>query len=311
MWAHPLNPPQNSMANCRQKNKSVHKFSSPSNPIQDHELEFEFGSVTPSSPTSPADHLFLNGRLLPHDFPCPPAKPMSITLSRSTSRTSSVSSKDSLMWSRSNSTSSGSSSSCSTSARTSISDASERKILISRAKTSASKKPFEREIYQGKKPVLTPQYGSQRRQFITQTPVLSRKVLHRSKAESTRVLEKDQLKAGKKRVKGKRNGSRGFCWRFFSWFVSACNECHAISPSRRDFGFQGTKYWVAINFLKPGASFSALTFQFSIVLQGVYDMSYICLVALKCKVNIFLLWNTEYALACLPILHISKDQRPL
>ncbi|XP_002891732.2 putative protein TPRXL [Arabidopsis lyrata subsp. lyrata] len=52
--------------------------------------DFEFGSLTPSSPSqdpfsenSPADHLFLNGRLLPHSFPT------STTTTRSVSRTTS------------------------------------------------------------------------------------------------------------------------------------------------------------------------------------------------------------------------------
>ncbi|XP_006305326.2 putative protein TPRXL [Capsella rubella] len=52
--------------------------------------DFEFGSLTPSSPSqdpfsenSPADHLFLNGRLLPHFFPT------STTTTRSVSRTTS------------------------------------------------------------------------------------------------------------------------------------------------------------------------------------------------------------------------------
>ncbi|XP_010479861.1 PREDICTED: uncharacterized protein LOC104758655 [Camelina sativa] len=76
--------------------------------------EFEFGSLTPSSPSqdpfsenSPADHLFLNGRLLPHFFPT------STTTTRSVSRTTSENTF------RSNSSSSDSSSPTSYTPRTS------------------------------------------------------------------------------------------------------------------------------------------------------------------------------------------------
>ncbi|CAI9784222.1 unnamed protein product [Fraxinus pennsylvanica] len=121
--------------------------------------EFEFGCVTkPGPPNSPADHLFFNGKLLPHVFPLNrPAN--NFSYSRSTS------SKDSLMSSCSNSTDSRSSS-CS-SARTSTSEASERKILSTRGKVP------------GKKPVLNPQYNycsSQRWQFIRPSPVLMHQV---------------------------------------------------------------------------------------------------------------------------------------
>ncbi|KAL6999544.1 hypothetical protein U1Q18_000704 [Sarracenia purpurea var. burkii] len=85
------------MENSRRKNSSGDKFSFPIMPIQDQlqlpelEFEFKFGCVAPGSPNSPADHLFFNGRLLPHAFP--PFQPPTAggECSRSTSRTSSVS----------------------------------------------------------------------------------------------------------------------------------------------------------------------------------------------------------------------------
>ncbi|KAK1405124.1 Suppressor protein SRP40 [Heracleum sosnowskyi] len=227
------------MENLVQGNKVVDdKLSKPVKPIQDQEFEFEF--VTPKSPNSPADHLFLNGRLLPHDFPCPPTKSLSLntTLSRTMSRTSSVSSKDSLMSSRSNSTNSrSSSSSCSTSARTSTSDVSERRVLMNRSR-SATRKP---ELFIANRPSLSKQYGSW--QYVTQTPVLTRKSSRKNKAE-TDIQQGSKRK--KQDVKGKKQGdegkkqSGGFFWRFFRWFVSACNECHAINPSKRETVFQGS-----------------------------------------------------------------------
>ncbi|GAB2284485.1 hypothetical protein Dimus_018937 [Dionaea muscipula] len=78
--------------------------------------EFEFCSLIttnsafgdPNDEDSPADRFFLNGKLLPHSFPAAQTKSSSSTVSSSsssaaTSRTSSLSSKDSLMWSRSSS----------------------------------------------------------------------------------------------------------------------------------------------------------------------------------------------------------------
>ncbi|CAH2036548.1 unnamed protein product [Thlaspi arvense] len=59
--------------------------------------DFEFGSLTPSSPShsenSPADHLFLNGRLLPHTFPT--TRSVSSSTSDNTFRSSSTSSRGS------------------------------------------------------------------------------------------------------------------------------------------------------------------------------------------------------------------------
>ncbi|KAL1815343.1 hypothetical protein ACET3Z_017917 [Daucus carota] len=208
-----------------QKDKLVENMLSiPVEPIQNHqlELEFEFEFVMPESPSSPADHLFLNGRLLPHKFPCPPKKSLSFStpLSRSMSQTSSVSSKESLMSSRSNSTSSRSSSSSRTSTRvgTMKSDGNERRELMSKAKSLRKKQ--EVSVY---RPSLSPQHGSWH--YVTQTPVLKRKVSRKSRADS--VLQQGS-KRKKQDYRGKRNG--WFLWRFCRWFLSTCSGCHAINP---------------------------------------------------------------------------------
>ncbi|XP_059664200.1 probable membrane-associated kinase regulator 1 [Cornus florida] len=223
------------MENRRLKNSSGDKFSFPAMPMQGQDSEFEFGCVTPGSPNSPADHLFFNGRLLPHAFPLQPANSTKSTnYTRSMSRTSSVSSKDSLMSSRSNSTSSRSSS-CS-SARTSTSEASERKLVplsLQQAKAGISR------TYQANKPAaLAPQYGSsQRWQFITPSPGLNRQV---SRSKKPGIVSQEELRAVKNvQEKSKTRSGSGFGSRFFRSFVSACKECHAMKPSRRDDVLQG------------------------------------------------------------------------
>ncbi|KZV23237.1 hypothetical protein F511_05076 [Dorcoceras hygrometricum] len=184
--------------------------------------KFEFGCVTtPGSPNSPADHLFLNGRLLPHVFPIQTSNNHSLTYSRSTSRTSSTGSKDSLMSSRSNSTNSRSSS-----ARTSTSTDHYCNPELRKASNMAKKERSTIHV----RPVLHThecQYGSsQKWQFIAAAPVLkhqgsrSRKVDH--------VLER----TGSRKSKRSDGGLRPwFGKRVFKSFVSACKECHAIKSA--------------------------------------------------------------------------------
>ncbi|CAK9182987.1 unnamed protein product [Ilex paraguariensis] len=215
--------PHNSMETLRRKSGSGDKFSFPIIPIQDQQFEFEFGCVTPGSPNSPADHLFFNGQLLPHPFPLQATNITGI-YSRSTSRTSTVSSKDSLMSSRSNSTNSRSSS-CS-SARTSTSEASERKAM-GQAKFSGKTAVKNRLV-------LNHQYGSSRRwQFITPAPVVKHQISCRKRAEAA---VQDELRAKKEA----RDKTGGFGRRFFRSFVSACRECHAMNPPKRDTVLQET-----------------------------------------------------------------------
>ncbi|PSS16170.1 Membrane-associated kinase regulator [Actinidia chinensis var. chinensis] len=204
--------------NPRRKNSFGEKFSFPIQVNQD----FEFGCLTPGSPSSPADHLFFNGRLLPHAFPFQQANS---TVTRSTSRTSSTgSSKDSLLSSRSNSKSS----SCSTSARTSTStDSTERRSVL------LHHQPKQLVTSEMKKGVLVGQYGcSQRWQFITAAPIMNQQVSRRRKAEIPM-----------KKASDRRGESSWFGWRFLRWFVGACKECHAIKPSTRDGVVSGNIEW--------------------------------------------------------------------
>ncbi|KAK2355256.1 hypothetical protein QL285_092680 [Trifolium repens] len=178
-------------------------FSFPSTPNQE-DSDFEFGSLTPDSPsstTSPADQIFFNGRLQPHSFPLNHV---------TTSRTSSISSKDSMLSSRSNSTNS----SCS-SARTSSSDSSERKLFHNRSKLSS--RSVSRPVQQS--------YGcSKRWQYITPVPVaLNRDASKRRKQKRAKRKAKKKMK---KRVLLR------FVQRIFGWFFIACRQCHAMEPSK-------------------------------------------------------------------------------
>ncbi|KAF3442019.1 hypothetical protein FNV43_RR15935 [Rhamnella rubrinervis] len=231
------------METHRRKSSSGDAFSFPSTPIHDDDNDqyqdssFEFGCVTPDSPSSdpfkdsPADHLFFNGRLLPHAFPFQPVNNNGVVVvdnnSRFTSRTSSISSKDSLMSSRSNSSNSRSSS-CSSSARTSYSDGYERKLMMYYGRTKTVNKGVSGQVYG----------SSQRWQFITPVPAsssLSRESSSRRKTEAVASNNEDSIRAKKQTGGGgqvivKQQLGR----RLFRWFVSACKECHAIEPSRKD-----------------------------------------------------------------------------
>lgn len=220
------------MENRRRKNSSGDKFSFPIiMPVQEgQELEFEFsGSASPGSPKSPADHLFFNGKLLPHYFPCQPASNISspISFSRSTSRTSSVSSKDSLLSSRSNSTNSRSS--CSSSARTSISEASERK-LIGQGKKSAF------TMYMNSSSTLHTGVSQKLQFIVTPAPVMKKKrqVVSGSKKESTTKGHKEFKSRKQNKKNGKRKVRFWFFRSFFRKFISACKECHAMEPTRKE-----------------------------------------------------------------------------
>ncbi|XP_022717744.1 uncharacterized protein LOC111276233 [Durio zibethinus] len=221
------------MENRRKRSSSGEIFSFPSTPNQDQDSDFDFGCFTPDSPsqdpyrTSPADHLFVNGRLLPHAFPLQPATMVAAdNSSRGTSRTSSINSKDSFMSSRSNSTNSRSS--CS-SARTSSSDNSERRLLY-HSKIRACNK--------ASKMVTAHLYGdSQRWQYITAVPVLKREVSGR---KNSGVVAKEASRAKKQvdhhQEKSTTRGRSGPCLRFVRFFLLACRECHAMEPSGKQCG---------------------------------------------------------------------------
>lgn len=182
-----------------------------------------------ASPNAPADHLFPNGRLVPHDFPCSSHKTFD-SLSRSLSqRSSSCGSKSgfetfSSSWSNSCSSSQRSSSSIS-SGRTSISDATPEKTDFIRA-VRAKRTP---EPYKARKQVSTPDYGSRKWQFIAPAPILNGNVLYRSVKVSQ--TKKAKVAVHQKVSKAKKEGKSNRPWlRFFSLFVSTCSKFHAIEP---------------------------------------------------------------------------------
>ncbi|XP_043689727.1 uncharacterized protein LOC122640572 [Telopea speciosissima] len=203
------------------------------------ESDFEFGCVTPSSPTndlnksSPADVLFFNGRLLPHAFPSESVKNNSARIngrSLVSSRTSSISSsKDSLLSSRSNSRSS----SCSSTGRTSSSENIEKRLFgsepsdeISARKFAISRNQMNRSIRQQSQVV-----SNQKWQFIAPAPILTptTSVPRRKRGEN---LVPEEV-GSKKQVKNKNKKSSWFGPRFFRSFMSTCRACHALEPSER------------------------------------------------------------------------------
>ncbi|MED6200652.1 hypothetical protein PIB30_087320 [Stylosanthes scabra] len=243
---------EDTMETRQRKTTSGDSFSFPSTPNPDS--DFEFGSLTtPDSPssdqciTSPADHLFFNGRLQPHSFPLfhPPNHHHHHSIAVA-SRTSSISSKDSLMSSRSNSINSRGSSSCSSSARTSASDSSERRLLHSKLSSLSSSSPSSpscKGVYMGKRTMVSAHhqvYGcSQRWQYITPVPALNRDA---SKKRTAKVKQKKKMKEEKKSTKKiKKNNNMEkkktkvrlrFGRKILRWFVMACRECHAMEPSK-------------------------------------------------------------------------------
>ncbi|GMH24274.1 hypothetical protein Nepgr_026117 [Nepenthes gracilis] len=210
--------------------------------------EFEFGCIKPSSPTgdpnksSPADQFFLNGKLLPHSFPAQTRIGAS-DASRATSRTSSVSSKDSLLWSRSNSTNSRSSN-CS-SARTSSSEALERKMVqISKVAGGQGSNGGRTEVNLGQKQQdrrYKYQHGSsQRWQFITAAPVLDPSLSRRRRSSSAEFRTPGALTTPNPKKKAENSGEKGsdercgFWQRVLRSAVATCKACHAIDRTVED-----------------------------------------------------------------------------
>ncbi|XP_019412712.1 PREDICTED: uncharacterized protein LOC109325021 [Lupinus angustifolius] len=215
----------------RRKNSiSGDSFSFPSTPNQDS--EFEFGSLTPDSPssdpcrTSPADKLFFNGRLQPHSFPVIFHRPIGPAIA--TSHTSSISSKDSLVSSRSNSTNSSRSS-----ARTSSSDNSERRLFHNKVSVSLTSS-YSKGSYTVNRSVAlghNKQYRCSRRwQYITPVPALNRDASKRRSGDM-KQRKKEEGKKRRKKKKVSRVGLR-FVRRILRWFVITCRECHAMEPSK-------------------------------------------------------------------------------
>ncbi|OIW08244.1 hypothetical protein TanjilG_15205 [Lupinus angustifolius] len=223
-------------SNRRKKSISGNSFSFPSTPNQDS--DFEFGSLTPNSPssdpcrTSPADHLFFNGRLQPHSFPMTFHRPIGATIA--TSRTNSISSKDSLVSSRSNSTNSRSS--CSSSARTSSSDNSERRLFHNKVSLTSSYSKGTCTVTRSVVLGHNQAYGcSKRWQYLTPVPSLNRVASKRKSGDMKRENKKKNKKEEEGKKKRKNEKVRGVRLRFgrkiLRWFVMACRECHAMEPS--------------------------------------------------------------------------------
>lgn len=222
--------------------------------------DFEFGSLTPSSPSqdpfsdhSPADHLFLNCRLLPHTFPT--ARSVSRTTSENTFRSNSTSSRSS--------DSSSPTSTCNvfkiTSSNTNITCFGPRseKIMSQRSETKQLKTSLI--LDSKKKPpmnngkisylpthckrknkateIVTAQlYGSYSRRWQHITPVFQREGSVKSSSGGGLKVggRKKKTKTVKKKKTEERRGSKLMKWwkKILKAVVLACRECHAMEPQR-------------------------------------------------------------------------------
>uniref|UniRef100_A0A1J3HSV7 Membrane-associated kinase regulator 1 n=1 Tax=Noccaea caerulescens TaxID=107243 RepID=A0A1J3HSV7_NOCCA len=200
----------------------------------DEPPEFEFGSLSPSCPSqdsftenSPADHLFFNGRLLPHAFPAASNNPK-LSVSRTTSE----------YTSRSNSTNSRSSI-CSSSSSTSYSP----RMSSFNGNNNNNNSPLDRKPLDLSPPIsmcgktvnkprmkatemvtasLYRSYSSQRWQYITPAPV--------KRSRGIRVGGRKKKTARMKKMSEERGGSRVMNWwrRILMAAIFACRECHAL-----------------------------------------------------------------------------------
>ncbi|KAF1899238.1 hypothetical protein Lal_00019362 [Lupinus albus] len=195
--------------------------------------EFEFGSLTPYSPssnpckTSPADKLFFNGRLQPHSFPVMFHRHIDSTIA--TSHSNSISSKDSLVSSRSNSTNSRSS------ARISSSDNSERRLFHNKVSVSLTSS-YNKGSYAVNRSVAlghNKAYGCSRRwQYITPVPALNRDASKRRSGDMKQRKKKEEDQKRRKKKKKVSGVGLRFVWRILRWFVMTCRECHAMEPTK-------------------------------------------------------------------------------
>ncbi|KAL0743581.1 hypothetical protein Bca4012_085094 [Brassica carinata] len=194
--------------------------------------EFEFGSLTPSSPSqdlenSPADHLFFNGRLLPHVFLVPNNNTkwsISRTTSEYASRSNSTNSRTSF--------GSNSSSTSNYSPRTSSFNGNNNTTINHRSLDSKPPPSMYGETVNTTKikavemvkASLYMSYSSQRWQYITPAPV--------KRSGGIRVGGRKKNKKAariRKKVEGRR-GSRVMRWwrRILMAALFVCRECHAL-----------------------------------------------------------------------------------
>ncbi|XP_010487344.1 PREDICTED: uncharacterized protein LOC104765349 [Camelina sativa] len=191
--------------------------------------EFEFGSLTPSSPpqdsfneNSPADHLFFNGRLLPHAFPAA----SSIYTKRSISSRSNSTNSRSTFGSNSSSTShSPRMSSGNVGSNNNNSPITHNKPLDIKppnnrcGKTVNSTRRKATEIVTAS---LYRSYSSQRWQYITPVPVKMSGGIRVGgrKKKVVRVRKKTEESRGSRVMK---------LWRrILMAAIFACRECHAL-----------------------------------------------------------------------------------
>ncbi|GAB2258936.1 hypothetical protein Droror1_Dr00015096 [Drosera rotundifolia] len=203
------------------------------------DYEFEFNCITTSSSfwdpyqDSPADRFFLNGKLQPHSFPWS----SSDGGSGATSRTSSVSSKDSLMWSRSNSVNS-KSSRCS-SARTGADD----HVVIE------NKSGNDKNTLKGLKRQDLCKYKlgcSKRWQLIISAPALDPFVPRRRNTKSAECLIQGKIMSPEK-ITGDEGEEKGSNEKLRVWrrmlrsIVAKCKACHAMEYRSVDDDFPGKR----------------------------------------------------------------------
>ncbi|XP_047335484.1 uncharacterized protein LOC124939010 [Impatiens glandulifera] len=189
------------------------------------EPEFEFGNAgnTPHSPKSPADHLFSNGKLLPHSFPAFQPS-VGTQFAGIYGRNSSVSSRDSMTSSRSNSTSSNRSST-SVSARNSVSstDSTEIRRSLRNDRKKMMMMRNDLDLFHNNNNNRCSQ--SQRWQFIAPMPAVGRQGSGRRK-EDVAAATKATTKAAAATATEKQKVGMGK--RILKSIVNACKDCHAM-----------------------------------------------------------------------------------
>ncbi|CAN7018669.1 hypothetical protein IGI04_021354 [Brassica rapa subsp. trilocularis] len=232
--------------------------------------DFEFGSLTPSSPShsehSPADHLFLNGRLLPHTFPM--TRSASRTTSENTFRSDSTSSRSSVsscsptsftprtstcsvfkeetnvtcFGSRSEKTRSVRSGTCGMrNMPSSILDlkkppSNNGKRVNTTATNRHSYIPTQCKRKKATEIVTAQLYGSYTRRWQHITPVFKREGSVKSNGGGIKVggRKKKTVRGKKKKKAEERRGSKLMKWwkRVLKAVMLACRECHAMEPQR-------------------------------------------------------------------------------
>lgn len=208
--------------------------------------EFEFGSLTPSSPSqdsfnenSPADHLFFNGRLLPHAFPSANSiytkRSISSTTSEYTSRSNSTNSRSSFGSNSSSASHSPRTSSCNSNKNNNSpinhKPLDLKPMMISRCgQTENTTKRCSNSSPQYKRRKATEMvtaslyrsYSSQRWQYITPVPVKMSGGIRVGgrKKKAARVRKKTEERRGSRLMK---------LWRrILMAAIFACRECHAL-----------------------------------------------------------------------------------